>query len=228
MLSGNLYKYNKYSQFGEDGIIKHFLNLIPEPSKYVVEFGASDGLSFSNTASLWTTGGYEALLIEADRERYENLSEHHNDLVKTVHATVTNIDDFTTRQADVCSIDIDGDDYHVFDRMQTSHHIVLVEHNPTVPPHLRMVNRLGESTGSSARSLVELAESKGYTLVGATTSNMIFFYDFPLKSAYVTDLDSLFDYSCLNYVVTDYQGHYQFVGRWPYGMTTEKDLDCGY
>lgn len=216
---------NVYSQYGEDGIIRRLLDQIGRsPDPFCIEFGAANGFFCSNTAALWHDQGWEALLIEADLDLYEVLHRYNSQRVNTSCARVSNIDDFTTRVADVCSIDVDGDDWHIFSRMQTRHRIVLVEHNPTVPPHVRMVGEEGTPQGSSALSLVELAKTKGYVLAAATTCNVIFVRaeEGPRTPA---DLEEVFDRSCLNYVVTDYQGGYDFVGRWPYGRNEKRDFD---
>jgi hypothetical protein len=224
MVSGNDYKMDLYSQFGEDGIISHFLGLIPKDrrTKRVIEFGAADGLFCSNTARLWLSG-YEALLIESDPAHYAKLETFKNARVKTLQAKVDDLEDFTSDIADVCSIDVDGNEYQILQRLKTKHTILVVEHNPTVPPHVRMVNLKDSMQGSSALSLTELCVGMGYTLVAATTSNLIFTYQLDVEG-YEQDLGNLFDYSCLNYVVTDYHGKYDMVGRWPYGMTEPRTL----
>lgn len=224
MLSGNDYKRNVYSQFGEDGIIQHFLDLIPRERRTyrVIEFGAADGLFCSNTARLWLSG-CEALLIESDPAHYSKLGRFKNARVNTLKAKVDDLEDFTSEIADVCSIDVDGNEYQILEKLKTKHTILVVEHNPTVPPHVCMVNELDTMQGSSALSLTELCIGMGYTLVAATTSNLIFTYELDVED-YEQDLENLFDYSCLNYVVTDYHGRYNMIGRWPYGMTEARDL----
>lgn len=228
MLSGNDYKKDVYSQFGEDGIIQHFLELIPKERRTnkVIEFGAADGLFCSNTAWLWLRG-YDALLIESDPDKYAKLQkyngERNGNRVQTVQAKVDDLEDFTSEIADVCSIDVDGNEYQILENLKTKHTILVVEHNPTVPPHVHMVNEPDTMQGSSAASLKMLCEGMGYQLVAATTSNLIFTYQLDVDE-YEHDLKKLFDYSCLNYVVTDYHGRYNMIGKWPYGMTEARDL----
>lgn len=224
MINVNDYKWNYFSQNGEDGIIAFLLTQI-EQEHYVIEFGAADGFFFSNTAALWATGEYDALLIEADEFLHDELVQATADFprVQTQCALVTNIDNHTNRVADVCSIDIDGDDYQVADRMKISHKIVIVEHNATVPPHIGMVNFPGSGHGSAALSVKELMEGKGYTLVAATKTNSFFLHG-DHRDKYVTDLEVLFDRSGLNYVVTAYDGSYEMIGDFGYSINKPVNL----
>lgn len=225
MICVNDHKRNFYSQGGEDGIVEFLYDYI-SPTGFVIEFGAADGTFFSNTAHRWMDlQDTDALLIEGDSERYANLES----LARSYHRVVTensyvyNIDDHTTRVADVCSIDVDGDDYHIVERMQTPHQIVIVEHNPTAPPHVEMIGVEGTMYGSSARSLELLMNHKGYTLVAATKTNLIFLYG-DHRDKFETQLDRLFDHGALNYVVTSYDGLYDMIGEWGYGFERPADL----
>lgn len=218
------YRDNVYSQWGEDGIIKELLNYI-EPNQFAIEFGAADGLFMSNTARLWIEEGYQALLIESDAGLYAELEKRVRHLpgVETRNAYVSNIDTFTRRVADVCSIDVDGSDFQIAERMQTPHKIVVIEHNPTVPPHVSMVNIEGTAYGSSALSITELMTHKGYTLVAVTKTNCIFLHG-DWTNEFVTDLDVLFDRSSLNYIVTSYDGFYDTIGEFGYGYNRPANL----
>lgn len=224
MINLNDYKSDEYSAGGEDGLIAYLLGTLENRTNFVIEFGAADGFFFSNTAALWTQG-CEALLIESDDELFGRLRENTGgqENIETVHALVANIDDFTSSVADVCSIDIDGDDYQVAERMQVRHQIVVIEHNPTVPPHVNMVNIEGNGYGSGAKSLHDLMLGKGYTLVAITKTNMIFLLG-DHRDRFVHDVDTLFDRSALNYVVTSYDGGYDYIGEFGYGLSRPLDL----
>ena len=68
------YSKNTYSQFGEDGIIEQIFAIIGTQSKTVIEFGAADGFSCSNTANLWSKDlSWFGVLIEADDELYKKV-----------------------------------------------------------------------------------------------------------------------------------------------------------
>jgi len=52
-----------YSQFGEDGVIERIFECIGTTNRYFVEFGASDGITLSNTANLRLNHGWSGLLM---------------------------------------------------------------------------------------------------------------------------------------------------------------------
>lgn len=216
MINLNSYQGNIYSQYGEDFVIKFLLDQI-QRTDFVIEFGAADGYFFSNTARLWKAGS-RALLIESDQGLAQKLKINTEDYpnVTAVQGEVKNIDDYTTEIADVCSIDVDGDDYHIAERMKTPHNIVVVEYNPTAPPHVHMIGIEGTQYGSSAASINKLMASKGYTLVAATKTNLIFLYG-EHHNQFESRLEVLFDYSSLNYIITSYDGLYDTIGEFGYG-----------
>lgn len=217
------YKSNVHSQYGEDGIIKYLLDCITR-TNFVIEFGAADGFFCSNTAAIWKQG-CDALLIESNSELYSKLVDgtvrYPN--VTSKCAYVHNIDDFTTRVADVCSIDVDGADYQIARDMKTPHQIVLVEYNPTVPPDVEMEHIEGTMYGSSALTITNMMEGKGYTLVACTKTNLIFLHG-NHRDRFEHRLDVLFDTSSLNYVVTSYDGYYDMIGEFGYGFRRPVDM----
>ena len=74
----NLFSEKKFSQFGEDGIIREILNRINSKNldKWCVEFGASDGILYSNTYNLIKNHNYQAVLIEADKKSFSKLNKN--------------------------------------------------------------------------------------------------------------------------------------------------------
>ena len=56
------FRENIYSANGEDGIIRKLFSDLNITDGIVCEFGASDGLSDSNTAALWKQN-YQAILL---------------------------------------------------------------------------------------------------------------------------------------------------------------------
>ena len=78
---------------------------------------------------------------------------------------------------DLIVIDIDGNDYHVFDAMTKYHSkVIMIEFNPTIPNNIIYVQSRDMSIqrGSSLLAIIELARHKGYELVSTTTYNAIF------------------------------------------------------
>jgi hypothetical protein len=182
------WRRNVYSQSGEDGIVEKIFHIIQRNSGYFVEFGAWDGRHLSNSAKL-VDEGWAGCFIEGDPDRFEDLQRHHKDnsrlsLVNAFVAThgCNSLDDLLDRaQApksfDFLSIDIDGQDFHVWKSLQ-SHvpDLVVIEFNPTIPAHVIYVQEDDPSLnrGCSLTALVELGTEKGYGLVAATEWNAFF------------------------------------------------------
>lgn len=183
------YSKNVTSQHGEDGIIEKILEIIGEADKWCVEFGSWDGMFCSNTYRLIKDKGYSAILIEGSAKRFKVLLENFksNDNVNCLNRFVgfekknsldtifaeTNI----PKNFDLLSIDIDGNDYHVWDAMnQYQPKVVVIEFNPTISKTVEFIQPkdMSISQGSSCLSLTKLAKDKGYELVCCTTGNAIY------------------------------------------------------
>lgn len=181
---------NVTSQFGEDGIIKHIFGIIAPQNKWCVEFGAWDGKYLSNTWTLIHDEGWSGVLIEGDPDRAARLAAEHasrSDRVFVENAYVgwdsTNrLDAILARtpiptDLDLMSIDIDGNDWHVWQALEHYRpRVVVIEHNPTASNQLFFVQDANPALnqGCSLRALVELGKEKGYELVATTTTNGIF------------------------------------------------------
>lgn len=183
------YKRDVHSQTGEDGIIERILEVIPQNDKWCVEFGAWDGLYMTNTRNLIESKGYSAVLIEADKNKFQNLKQNyskHNDVI-----TINQFVGFTEEDSldhilastpipfdyDLLSIDIDGNDYHVWKAISKyKPKVIVVEFNPTIPTPMRFIQPANPSInqGASLLSLVELGKEKGYELVSVLPFNAFF------------------------------------------------------
>jgi hypothetical protein len=81
------------------------------------------------------------------------------------------------REFGVLSIDIDGNDYHVWKHLTEYRPLVcIVEFNPTVPVQVDFVQPMDAAVhqGCSLAALHALAAAKGYVLAGATDLNAVF------------------------------------------------------
>ena len=182
-----------YSQAGEDGVIAAILSLIGAPDRWCVEFGAWDGLHLSNTRRLISEQGYSAVLIEGDRAKWNELKRNYadNPRVSAVNAMVgfraeDGLDSILSRcdiprDFDFLSIDIDGNDYHVWKRVEAYRpKVVCVEFNPSMPNEVHFVQPADPRVkqGASLSALADLAREKRYELVCALHANA-FFVDSP-------------------------------------------------
>lgn len=181
------FKKNITSQWGEDGIIAEIFRRIGTSSKRCVEFGAWDGKHLSNTWTLWHDSGWKAVLIEGNPKRVVEMRQafslYKNVLINEAwvsHAGHNKLDTLLQRlipnqSVDLLCIDVDGDDYHIFSSLSNYlPRVLIIEYNPTIPPHIWAVQEPDEYFGASAKAVCELAEEKEYELVAITETNCIF------------------------------------------------------
>jgi hypothetical protein len=215
---------NVCSQTGEDGIIKIILETIGDNDKWCVEFGAWDGEYLSNTCNLIRNYEYSAVLIEADQKKFLELQKRYaeNKQVFPINAFVgfeggNNLDALLKKTPiplnfDVLSVDIDGNDYHVWKAAtQYLPKVVCIEFNPTIPTEIEFVQPpdIKIAQGSSLLSLTKLGTAKGYELVAVTSLNAIFVHNkyFPLfNMKNNTPFQLRTDISSVTYLFTGYDG----------------------
>ena len=174
-----------FSQFGEDGVIEKIFEIIPPSEKYIVAFGAHDGVTNSNARNLIVNHGWGGLLIEGDPKRAAQLAQVYadNDAVTTMEEWVFpgNIellfeDAGVPENFDLLVIDIDSNDYYIWRAIHDYRpKVVLIEANPHFPPPQLMVidfhpmnywdTNTYEYVGASISSLDRLAKKKGYELL---------------------------------------------------------------
>jgi hypothetical protein len=180
---------NIHSQTGEDGILAKVLELMPSRNKWCVEFGAWDGQHLSNTCNLIENQSYSAILIEGSKRRFADLKKRHgtNPRVITLNRFVgfnegDNLDVLIgntpiPKNFDLLSIDIDGNDYHVWNSIVSYvPKVVCIEYNPTIPTEVEFVQPADQkiNQGASLLALTKLAKRKNYELIAVTPLNAIF------------------------------------------------------
>jgi hypothetical protein len=181
------HRENVFSQFGEDGMILAALQMLPDLEKWCVEFGAWDGRYASNTHRLMTEERWSGVFIESKPNRFQDLLRTYagNDRATCINALVglagpNSLDSILSRtpipkEFGVLSIDVDGDDWHIWHSLSTYRPaLVLIEFNPTIPPDIDYVQPAGTHKGSSLAALARLGTNKGYELVAASYCNAFF------------------------------------------------------
>lgn len=183
------YKNDITSQSGEDGILKRIFEIIPGDVRWCCEFGAWDGKKYSNTYQLLAHAGWHGVLIEADPIKFKELPKTFgdNNKIKFFNRFVNfsgkdTLDEILSETEipldfDLLSIDIDGNDYHIWDSLvKYSPKVVIIEYNQSMANHIEYVQRadVNVNHGSSILSIAKLARSKGYELVAVTDLNGIF------------------------------------------------------
>jgi hypothetical protein len=220
------YSRDVFSQGGEDGCIAEVLRRLGITDGFCVEFGAGDGVGCSNT-KLLRDNGWAGLLIEADPDLAERCQSQTSERVIVLHQAIAaggpdSIDavlhDRAAITPDVMSIDVDGDDYWIALAMQTRPRLLVIEFNPTVPPHLDLIPAgPGNRFGVGPLTMRRAAEQRGYTMVGISHANMMFVQT-PDAGAFAdleTDLAVLLPPERYIYLATDYTGRVVPVGARP-------------
>lgn len=189
-----------FSQFDEDGIIIFLLGAIGiGPGKFV-DVGGGDGISGSNCANLALNLGFHGLIVDANHESIERgkeFYENHPDtflypptftcaVVKRSNINQITRDAGFESEIDLLSIDIDGNDYWIWDAVECiSPRIVLIETNvkfgmrSIVVPYDEDYIYPGTHSqylGASPVAMTKLARKLGYRLVGANRFGFNVFY----------------------------------------------------
>jgi hypothetical protein len=211
----NDYASDITSADGTNGILIEIFKRLNINSGFCIEFGAADGVWNSNTNPFWSNG-WEALLIEPDPEVFQVLLENTKefDKVSSLNCFVSPylegenprksegfasldkiLDELNTTKVncdknfDLLSIDVDGNDYHIWKNIKNyKPKCVVIEYNQTIPPNIDLVDEIQEylGMGASIKSLEKLGREKGYSLVACTGSNLIF-----VDSRYIEKLGNI-------------------------------------
>lgn len=166
-----------FAQSGEDKILVRIFRRIGVTNAVAVEFGAADGVRKSNTAHFreqgWTVFLFDVAPLDPIVRQADITAENVNAVFLTAGVPQT---------FDVLSIDIDGNDLWVWKALTYRPRVVVIEYNPLWrPSKSRTVPydpaRRWDGTnyyGASVLALRRLGRQKGYDLVAATRSNLIF------------------------------------------------------
>lgn len=223
------FAFNHFSQFGEDGIVKKIFEVIGVTSKLCLEVGAWDGVFLSNVAYLWKFQGWKAILIEGEKSKLavlkKNIAGYNCIAVEQYIGNKDNnsIDSILSRlkineTIDLMSIDIDGNDYYIFEALKVKPRVVICEYNPTIPAYLDVYQDYHDHAwefGCSIGAYLRLAQKKGYTLVAATDVNC-FFVDSKYAnkfSEFETSLEKIAVNDYLKNVVTSFNGDPIIIGK---------------
>jgi hypothetical protein len=179
-----------FSQFEEDGKLLFIFAVLGISSGTFVDIGAGDGIN-SNCANLALNFGWRGLFIDGNpdnvRRGKEFYSKHPDSWAyppKFVHELVMreNINDVLRMAAvpadsDLMSIDIDGNDYWVWDAIECivpkvviiETHIEFGKRSIVVPYDKNYIypGKHPDYHGASPAAMAKLANKKGYRLIGS-------------------------------------------------------------
>lgn len=188
---------HRYSQCSEELEIKIVLNRLPNLTKSVCEFGM-DGKHLSNTFFLCEFHGFRGVYIEQNVERFNRIPPLEN-VVKYNTKILNNLDSilsqsFIEKNFDILSIDIDNNDYHVWNTLKKyKPKVVIIEFNPFIPADFKYI--YDENRGifsSSFISMCELAYSKGYMLYKQICGNLFFVDSIYRSSLNLLEFDDIY------------------------------------
>ena len=189
-----------FSQFEEDGIITFLLASLGDGPALFLDIGAGDGVYASNCANLAINFGFHGVFIEADAAlvaRGQGFYAAHPDTslyspaFACARVTPGTINDVVRSAGlvgdiDLLSIDIDGNDYWVWEALDVvSPRVVVIEthpelgRRPLVAPYADDPMRTGYPShflGASPAAMTRLANRRGYRLVAANRFGFNLFY----------------------------------------------------
>lgn len=182
------------SQWGQDGIIDWLIERagIPFTAQTFIEFGV-DTYRQSNTRFLLQNRNWRGLIMDGhpvviDAVNGEGLAWRYDLTVRAAFITRENINDLISDagfsgEIGLLSIDIDGNDYWVWEALHFVHPIILIcEYNavlgdvhPICTPYDEHFSRTEAHTsnlyfGASISALRSLATKKGYRFVGTNSA----------------------------------------------------------
>ena len=183
------FRYNIYSQNGEDGIIEELFHRLCITGGHVVEFGAWDGHTWSNTFNFIAENpNWRAIYIEGDQQKFKNLlnvTQQYTNIIPIeamIDTEKTKLDNVLAsisppipKDFMLLSIDVDSNDYQIWQTFTNYFPIIVViEINSNfIPPKKKIHSANDVETGSSFTSMVQLGLSKGYVPI-CHTGNMFF------------------------------------------------------
>jgi len=188
--------FKVYSQNDEDGIVQEIFNRIGTTNKTFVEFGVQNGLESNGHYLLFN--GWNGLWLEGNKKCFKKLQKCFEKPLSAkrltaINAFITadNINELIGEngkingEIDLLSIDIDGNDYWVWEKINCiSPRVVVIEYNGKFPPPCEWVMKYNpnhiwdgsDNSGASLKSLELLGRRLGYALVGTNKNGVNAFF----------------------------------------------------
>lgn len=182
--------FRNFSQFEDDGLLLYIFAAIGMGGRTFVDIGAADGIN-SNCANLALNFGWHGLFIDGDDtsiERGRRFYAAHPDsrefpphfrqaFVQRENINALIAEEGFGGEVDLLSVDIDGNDYWIWDALEViDPRVVVIETHvefglrPIVVPYDKdycYPGRHPDYHGASPVAMEKLARRKGYRLVGS-------------------------------------------------------------
>lgn len=185
-------EFKVFSQFGDDGIIQYLIHHLDLKPDVFIEFGVQD-YTEATTRFLLMQNNWRGLVIDSsaayiDAIRQESLYHLHDLTAVCAFVTRENINDLFTQhgftgEIGLLHIDIDGNDYWVWDAIDAvDPKLVIMEYNSVFGPdhaitvpydpgfHRSRAHHSDLYFGASLKALCLLAENKGYAFIGCNSA----------------------------------------------------------
>ena len=193
-------EFKVFSQFGEDGIIQYLIRQVGglDHSTFI-EFGV-ENYEEANTRFLLVNNNWRGLILDGAPQNIAHVRDtrlfwNHNLTAAASFIDAENIDalivqnGFAGKEIGLLSIDIDGNDYWVWEKISVIEPVIVIaefnsvfgcSHAITVPYDPKFVRSHAHSSylyfGASLKALELLGRRKGYELVGCNSAgNNAFF-----------------------------------------------------
>ena len=191
-------EFSCFSQWGEDGIINWLISKLPSIPKKFIEFGV-ENYQESNTRLLLYLHNWQGLVIDSSNDhiqdiKAQDISWRYQLNAVSSHITKDNINQLLekngmTSDIGLLSIDIDGNDYYVWQSIDIIKPVIVVVefnavlgdiHSITVPYNPDFFRTKAHYSnlyfGASLMALIDLGKEKGYTFVGTNTNGVNAFF----------------------------------------------------
>lgn len=175
--------WRTFSQFDEDGILLYIFSIIGTTNRVAVEIGADAQADFfgfpeNNSSNLLVNHDWRGLIIDASAKNIQKIKRFFRNCRNTTYRQPQLLQTFVTAQnintvlkkagftgeIDLFSLDIDGDDYAVFQALEIIHaRVIVLECNRSLDKDKPALNQ--QKNGASLPAMVALAQKKGYRLV---------------------------------------------------------------
>ena len=199
-------EFKVFSQFGEDGIINFITQNIKIKNKVFLEIG-TENYEEANTRFLLENNNWSGAIIESDTDHVQFIkkqSYYWKNNLSVVNSFVTkeNINSLVAQtklesQISLLSIDIDGNDYWIWEEIAIKPDIVVIEYNSrfgkdksVTIPYDKNFQRpsFGKKRiyfGASLFALKKLGEKKGYSLIASNSAGNNAFF---LKKEHLSEI----------------------------------------
>jgi len=184
-------EFKVFSQFGDDGIIQFLIHALKPCARSFIEFGVTD-YAEANTRFLILNDNWRGLVLDGDPKMIERVRSHHISVLRDLTAASAFVDAANVNEVflqngfegelGLLSIDIDGNDYWVWEAINVVDPLIVVcEYNSvfgpddavTVPYDPAFVRQDAHHSrlfyGASLAALCHLGQRKGYAFVGCNS-----------------------------------------------------------